>query len=120
LRALMLTRHTKGRTAITGDLRQYGVRSDRQIPIEPAFTLPARLVRLTVLLPNGSTLGHYEIEVRGGDGMPRARTAGAATLQYFITRLSAEVDLTSVPTGRCQLAIRRDGDNWQLFPIGIQ
>ena len=46
----------------------------------PRFDLPRRLVRLTLLLPNGSEPGPYDIEVRGTDGRgtrDRVRTCHA-------------------------------------------
>ena len=121
LAAWMLTRRTEAPTAITGDLRQYpAMRSDRPRLTEPAFELPPQLVRLTLLLPHGSAPGTYEIEVRGADGSARATVSGGATLNDFITRLSADINLRSAPRGTCQLAIRRAGEDWRLFPVRIQ
>jgi hypothetical protein len=75
---------------------------------------------LTLLLPNGSEPGRYELEVRDSDGLARATASGDATLQDFITRLSADINLRSAPRGTYQLAIRRTGDDWQLFPVRLQ
>lgn len=119
--AWMLTRGTGAPTTITGDLRQSALmRSDRPPLREPAFDLPQRLIRLTLLLPNGSEPGRYELELRGTDGVARATATGDATLQEFITRLTSTIDLRSAPRGPCQLAIRHDGKDWQLFPVRIQ
>jgi hypothetical protein len=119
--AWMLTRGAGAPTSITGDLRQYAVmRSDRPQSSEPAFDLPPRLVRLTLVLPNGSEPGSYDIEVRGTGGRAIATALGHATLQDFITRLESHIDLRSAPRGPSQLAIRRTGEDWQLFPIQIQ
>ena len=121
LGAWLLTRGGGAPTGITGDLRPYAVmRSDRSQLTEPAFDLPQRLVRLTVVLPNGSEPGRYELELRGPDGSARATAWGGATLQDFITRLSADLDLRSAPRGASELAIRRTGEDWQLFPVRIQ
>jgi hypothetical protein len=120
LGAWMLMRGAGTPTAITGDLRPYALmRSDRSQPTEPVFDFPRRLVRLTLVLPNGSEPGRYDLEVRGPDGSARA-AHGVATLQDFMTRLSADVDLRSAPSGTCQLAIRRTGEDWQLFPVRIE
>jgi hypothetical protein len=119
--AWLLTRGSGAPTPVAGDLRQYAVmRSDQQQPSEPALDLPRRRVRLTLLMPNGSEPGHYELEVRGSDGLMRATASGDASLQDFITRLSADIDLRSAPRGTCQLAIRRTGEDWQRFPIRLQ
>jgi hypothetical protein len=121
LTAAMLIRGAQTPTAITGDLRRYAVmRSDRPQLSEPAFDLPPRLIRLTLVLPNGSEPGTYDIEVRAADDRAHATGSGNATLQHFITRLSTDIDLRSTPRGTCQLAIRRDGEDWQIFPVRIQ
>jgi hypothetical protein len=117
----MLTRDAGAPTPIAGDLRPYAaMRSDRSQLTEPAFDLPQRLLRLTLVLPNGSEPGKYEIEVRGIGGRALATASGSATLQDFVTRLESQVDLRSAPRGPSQLAIRRTGEDWQLFPIRIQ
>jgi hypothetical protein len=119
--AWIWTRGPAAATAVTGDLREYAaMRSDRPQSSEPAFDLPPRLLRLTLVLPNGSEPGSYDIEVRATDGRVLATAAGHATLEDFITRLATEVDMRSAPRGPSQLAIRRTGEDWQLFPARIQ
>ena len=121
LAAWMLTRGARVPTAITGDLRAYAVmRSDRPQSGEPAFDLPPRLVRLTLVLPNGSEPGPYDIEVRSAGGRALATASGHAKLQDFMTQLEGDIDLRSAPRGLSQLAIRRNGEDWQLFPVRIQ
>ena len=121
LGAWLLTRGVGAPTSITGDLRQYAVmRSERSPLSAPALDLPPRLVRLTLVLPNGSEPGPYDIEVRGTGGRTLATASGHATLQDFVTRLAGEIDLHSAPPGPCQLAVRRTGEDWQLFPVRIQ
>jgi hypothetical protein len=120
LGAWMLTRGAGAPTAITGDLRPYAVmRSDRSQLTEPALDFPQRLVRLTLVLPNGSEPGTYDVEVRGG-GRTLATASGHARLQDFMTRLEGDIDLRSAPRGPSQLAIRRTGEDWQIFPVRIQ
>ena len=119
--AWIFTRGSGALTPVAGDLRQYAVmRSDQQQPSGPALDLPRRRIRLTLLMPNGSEPGPYNIEVRGTDGVARASASGQASLQDFITRLASDIDLRSAPRGNCQLAIRRDGEDWQIFPVRIQ
>jgi len=120
LGAWMLTRGAGAPTAITGDLRPYAMmRSDRSQLAEPALDLPQRLVRLTLVLPNGSEPGAYDLEVRGG-GRTLASASGHARLQDFVTRLEGDIDLRSATRGPSQLAIRRTGEDWQLFPVQIR
>jgi hypothetical protein len=119
--AWIVTRGSGVPTPVAGDLRQYAVmRSGQQQPSVPALDLPRRRVRLTLLMPNGSEPGHYELEVRGSNGLGHATASGDATLQDFITRLSVDIDLRSAPRGTFHLAVRRAGEDWQLFPVRIQ
>jgi hypothetical protein len=121
LGAWILTRQAQTRAAVVGDLRQYALmRSDQPQLSEPAFDLPRRLVQLTLVLPNGSEPGAYDIELRSADARVSATASGNAALRDFITRLSTDIDLRSAPRGASQLAIRRAGEDWQLFPIRIQ
>jgi hypothetical protein len=116
----ILTRGSGAPTAVAGDLRAYAVmRSDQQQPSGPALDLPRRRVRLTLLMPNGSEPGRYELEVRGSDGVARATASGDAILQDFITRFASDIDLRLASRGQGQLAIRRTGEDWQLFPVRI-
>jgi hypothetical protein len=116
----MLTRGAGAPTVITGDLRPYALmRSDRSQLTEPALDLPQRLVRLTLVLPNGSEPGTYDLEVRGGR-RTFATASGHARLEDFMTRLEGDIDLRSAPRGPSQLAIRRTGEDWQVFPVRIQ
>jgi hypothetical protein len=121
LGAWMLSRGVRQRASITGDLRQYEVmRQDRPRSSEPAFDLPRQLLTLTLVLPNGSEAGSYDIQVRDTGGREVATASGRATLHDLITRVSADIDLRSAPRGTCQLALRRTGESWQLFPVRIQ
>jgi hypothetical protein len=107
--------------SITADLRHYAVTRSEHPPLsEPAVDLPPRLLRLTLVLPDGSAPGAYDIEARGTGGRAVATASGHATLQDFTTRLSADIDLRSAPRGMSQLAIRRTGEGWRLFPVRIQ
>ena len=114
----IVARGSRTPTAVTRDLRQYVVRPSDQPG--PALNLPRQLVRLTVLMPNGSQPGRYEIEVRGSDGLAHATASGRATRHDFTTQLASDIDLRSAPPGSCQLAIRLAGGDWQLFPAQVQ
>jgi hypothetical protein len=121
LGAWMFTREGRAPITIAGDLRPYAMmRSDRSQLTEPVLDVPQRLVRLTLVLPNGSAPGRYVLQVRDPAGSERATASGVATLQDFITRLSADIDLRSARRGVNHLAIRRIGEDWQYFPIRIQ
>jgi hypothetical protein len=59
------------------------------------------------------------VGVLGGLGSFLAVPAGTATMEGMDTTLSADVDLTALPSGTYQLAIRRAGEDWQLFPVQL-
>jgi hypothetical protein len=121
LGAWMLTRGAGLPTSITRDLRNVAVmRSEPPRASEPAFDLPPRFLRLTIVLPRGFEPGPYEIEARGTGGGALATASGHATLDDSVTRLSVDLDLRSIPRGTSHLAIRRTGEDWRLFPVRIQ
>jgi hypothetical protein len=83
------------------------------VPREPPRR---RRVSLSMLLPVGSDFGAYEIHVLDANLQSRASSSGDAILHDFVTRLSADLDFQSLPAGAYQLAMRRMGEDWQLFP----
>lgn len=103
------------------DLRAYAVsRSDAAPPRPAPLRLPRQRVSLTLLLPVGSDLGSYELQVLDADLQSRATASGDAILRDFVTRLTADIDLRSLPAGAYQLAVRRTGEDWQLFPARVE
>lgn len=106
-------------TPATVDLRAYTVAraesSERRSPIP----LVGGRLRLSMLLPVGFEPGSYELQVLDSTLQSRAAAAGVAAMQGYDTALSADVDLTALPPGMYQLAIRRDGEEWQLFPLQL-
>ena len=111
---------SRGPVARTGDLRQYRVTHDQPQPREPALELPQQQVRLTLVLPDGSEAGRYDLQVREADGRLRATAVGEATRRDVVTSLDADLDLRSVPSGRYTLALRPAGEEWQLVPVRIE
>jgi hypothetical protein len=106
--------------ATTLDLRPYAVsRSEAAPPAQGPLRLPRGRVNLTMLLPVGSDVGHYELQVLDANLQSRASAPGDAVLQDFVTRLTAVLDLRSLPAGAYQLALRRTGEDWHLFPAHI-
>lgn len=114
-------RSSRGPMATTGDLRKYALsRSDQPQFLEQPLPLPRQRLRLTLLLPNGSESGRYELQLLDGDRRTHATAEGKAILRDFVTSLSAELDLSSVASGAYQLAVRRTGEDWQLFPARVE
>jgi hypothetical protein len=103
------------------DLRPFAVAREPQGPgSRPAPSLPRGRVELTVLLPAGSEPGAYEAELRDAGGAVVASTAGHADIRDFVTTLGLTLDLRAVSPGDHQLAIRREGEGWHVFPVVIR
>jgi hypothetical protein len=102
------------------DLRPYALtRSDTRSVREPLI-LPKGRATLTLLLPVGSEAGAYEVQVLDPDLTSRASGSGSASIDNFVTTLRTTLDLTSVGEGPYQLAIRRSGQEWLLFPARLR
>jgi hypothetical protein len=74
---------------------------------------------LTLLLPTGAEPGPYELQVLDSNLASKAAAVGAATLQDHVTTLRVPIDSSSL-TGPYHLAVRRTGDQWQMFPIEVK
>ena len=103
------------------DLRKFVVtRSENSAePVAPVL-LPIGLVDLTLLLPVGSEPGTYELQLLDSDLKSRAVARGVGEIRNYVTTIQASVDLRQVPSGLYQLAIRREGDNWKMFPARVR
>jgi len=103
------------------DLRPYAItRGDSQQSALPPLQMPRGRVRLTLLLPTGSEPGPYDVQIRDSGGMPTASARGDADLRNQVTTLEIAVDVAPLSPGAYQLAVRRDGNDWQMFPVQLQ
>ena len=103
------------------DLRQYAVtRSDQKQSDRPPLPLPRGRLNVTILLPVGSEPGSYEIQVLDSELKSTASATGQAEIRNYITTLQGTIDLNSIAPGTYQLALRRRGEDWQLFPARIE
>lgn len=105
----------------TLDLRPFAVpRKPGEASGPTPVVLPRGRVSCTILLAVGSEPGPYQVEIRD----PRSRVVAAASSQAqirnFVTTLEATLDLEAVRPGPYELAIRREGDDWRLFPSTIK
>ncbi|MBA3641179.1 MAG: hypothetical protein H0W53_18305 [Acidobacteria bacterium] len=82
--------------------------------------MPIGIVDLTLLLPVGSEPGAYDIQVLDSDLKSRASARAVGEIRDFVTTVRATVDLRGVPGGTYQLAIRREGDDWRMFPAQVR
>lgn len=103
------------------DLRKYSVLRSEQSGDRPEpVPVPTGLVELTLLLPVGSEPGAYDIQVLDADLKSRASAHAVAEIRDFVTTVRATLDLRTVPRGTYQLAVRREGDDWRMFPARIK
>jgi hypothetical protein len=103
------------------DLRPYAVaRGETQPADRPPLELPRGLVLVTLLLPTGSEPGPYDVEMRNGSATANVTAQGNAELQDQVTRLQVPLDLAKLSRGTYQLAVRRQGDDWQTFPVQLR
>jgi len=113
------TRTAELRTEL--DLRKFAVtRSDQASPEAIPVSLPIGVVDLTLLLPVGSEPGAYDIQVLDSDLKSRASAHAVGEIRDFVTTVRATLDLRDVPGGTYQLAIRREGDDWRMFPARVK
>jgi hypothetical protein len=82
--------------------------------------VPRDRVNATILLPFGSSPGAYEIRILDGDLRVRASAKGSAEIRNYVTTLEAPIDLSAVDVGDYQLTLRRDGGEWQMFPLRVR
>jgi hypothetical protein len=87
----------------------------------PVPVLTRANLRLTLLLPVGSSEGDYEFEIRDERGELQLRGSGNAIIRDYITTIETDLDLRSIRPGRLVLAIRRGGDSaWRTYSFEVQ
>ena len=102
------------------DLRPLAVtRSEEQKGTKP-LEVPRGSVNTTILLPVGSSPGEYEVRILDRDLRVRASTTGSAEIRNYITTLEAALDTSGLDAGDYQLTLRREGGEWQMFPLRVR
>jgi hypothetical protein len=103
------------------DLRPYAIaRGETQPADRPPLQLTRGRVLLTLLLPTGSEPGPYDVEIRIGSPRANAVAQGNAELRDQVTNLQVTLDLAQFSRGTYQLAVRRQGEDWQTFPVQLR
>lgn len=103
------------------DLRPFVVmRSEQGSADAPPVSLPAGVVDLTLLLPVGSEPGAYDVQLLDGDLRLRSEATGTGAIEDFVTTVRVRLDLQRLAPGRYQLAVRRQGDSWRMFPAEVR
>ena len=120
---LLLNRGTSGEPIATEvrtllDLRPYALmRGEAPQSDRPPLVLPRARLLLALVLPTGSEPGSYDVEIRDASATVKASAHGDAELRNQVTMLDVVLDLRSLSGGTYQIAVRRRGDEWQLFPV---
>ena len=102
------------------DLREYSTSGRETKSLRQPLALPRRRLYVTVWFPSGFGPGPYEIRVVDPDRRPRASASGLAAFRDGSTSLQTTLDLTSLPSGEYQLAVRRQSEDWHLYPAHVQ
>jgi hypothetical protein len=103
------------------DLRPFAVtRGDDRARDSAALTLSRARLKATILLPVGAEPGDYEVQLLDANLQSRATSKGSAAIVDYITTLETTLDTSALPPGGYQLAVRRQGEDWRLFPARLQ
>ena len=102
------------------DLREY-VPSGKETKGErQPLALPRRRLYVTIALPSGVGSGTYDIQVLDAERRSRASASGLVAFRDGSPTLQTTLDLTSLPSGAYQLAVRRESEDWHLYPAHVQ
>lgn len=103
------------------DLRPFSVtRSDQPTSEPAAVALPTGVVDVTLLLPVGAEAGTYDVQLLDSELRSRADATGTAAIVNYVTTLRVRLDLHQLTPGQYQLAVRRQGDSWRMFPVTLR
>jgi len=102
------------------DLRPLAVTRSEDTKSAKPLEVPRGRVNATILLPVGSSPGAYEVRILDGDLRVRASAKGSADVRNYVTTLEAPIDLSTVDAGDYQLTLRREGGEWQMFPLRVR
>ena len=82
--------------------------------------MPAKALKLEVVLPVASPPGSYELGVFSVAHIMQQSAKGSATLDKGVTRLSVSTDLTSLKSGAYLIGIRTALSDWMFTPVTIR
>lgn len=100
------------------DLRNRSVpRGGEPNPDEQPLEVSRAVRHLNVYLPLGSVEGPYELRIATAAGSAVFATKGDASLKGGVTSIEAVVDLSSAPSGRYVLQVRKPDSEWNSYPL---
>jgi hypothetical protein len=102
------------------DLRNRGVTRGANSNQEQDLDLPKGRLKLTIYLPIGSEEGEYEVRISGQQKGIVATVKCLASMQDHLDVLTVDVDTSSFPPGKYNLAIRQAGWGWNRYPLRLK
>jgi len=103
------------------DLRPFSVtRSENADAATDAVLFTRSKIMAEFVLPVGSEAGRYEMRLLDESLRASAESSGDAVLQNGQTRVRATLDLRPLAQGRYQLALRRQGEGWRMYPARVE
>lgn len=103
------------------DLRKYSVaRSEGRMAAAEPIPLPRGRLSLTLLLPVGYEAGEYDVQLLDSNLASKASARGNAAIRDYVATLEADLQTGDLAPGPYQLAIRRQGESWQMFPVELK
>jgi hypothetical protein len=117
-----IARHdTLPEIGVSLDLRPYAVaRGDATTAVTRPLLLRGRVMRITMILPVGAEPGPYDIQILDQNLHSLITVRAAAELRDQVTQLHTTLDLSALPEGAYQLALRRDDQDWRFFPAEVR
>jgi len=102
------------------DYRKYTVtRQTDQSDFAP-LSLPRGPKQITISLPPGFLPGEYEVQLLDAELRSRASGRGKAEMRDYTATIEIDIDVSGLPPGAYQVAVRREGESWRLFPAELK
>jgi hypothetical protein len=87
----------------------------------PTIELSSAILSLTIQLPIGSEPGAYEVAIRKpNEPVSLVVVKGMADLDGGITKLTVDLDTSTIPTGSYDFAWRMADFDWRSYPVQIR
>jgi len=102
------------------DYRKYAVTRDTNQSELPPLFLPRGPKQITISLPPGFLPGEYEVQLLDADLRSRASSTGTAEMREYTATIETTIDVSGLPAGAYQVAVRREGESWRLFPAVLR
>ena len=108
-------------TVVALDLRSLSVTRGVQQSTNNSLSLPRGARQLKIILPVGSE-GRYQIEIldQSRDGSAVFSVFGEAQRQGEGVSIELPIDWSKFVSGRYRLALRRDGADWEYYPLTVK